>query len=645
MKKLLLSIVIIISTQNLTAQTFAKSMGSALAEAGLSVAVDASGNVYSAGYFNGTVDFDPGAGITNLVSAGAEDIFIVKLDAAGNFLWAKSMGGAGNEYAQSVAADAAGNIYTTGYFNGTADFDPGAGIINYTSAGNTDIFISKLDADGNFIWAKSMGGTGVELSQSLAVDASGNIYTTGYFESTVDFDPGAGIANLVSAGGSDIFISKLDGAGNYVWAKRTGGTGIDVGNLITVDAGNVYTTGYFYSTVDFNPGAGVSNLVSAGGSDIFICKLDAAGNFVWAKNMGGSINDISYSIAVDGSGNVYSTGYFQATADFDPGAATATLTSAGSFDIFISKLDVAGNYVWAKNMSGASTEAGNSIAVDVSGNVYATGYFQATADFDPGAGTANLTSAGNTDIFILKIDAAGNYVWAKNIGGSAADIANAIALDGVGNVYTTGHFQASADFDPGAGTITLTSLGGNDIFVCKLDLVSLLPLRLINFNAAAAGKSNVLRWQTANEINSTDFIIQRSNDGINFTAIGSLPSRGAAHASYNYEDAFIKAPVYYYRLKMLDNDGKFTYSNIIKLTNQPLNQLTIYPNPVKDRTSLQVNDKNLIGTTIKLLDANGRTVKKIIVNTLFETVDMSQLPAGMYLLQTINKATQKLIKE
>ena len=253
--------------------------------------------------------------------------------------WAKSMGGAYNVYAISIALDGSGNVYTTGSFEGTVDFNPGAGFYNLTS-GIKSIFISKLDAFGNFVWAKAMGAvSGDGQSRSISLDASGNVYTTGSFMGTVDFDPGAGVANLTPSGIYDIFISKLDASGNFVWAKAMGGTGSEsVGGSIALDgSGNVYTAGSFLGTVDFDPGAGLANLTSAGYGDIFISKLDASGNFVWANAMGGSGGEESYSIALDGSGNVYATGVFSDTADFDPGAGVANLTSAGGLDIFVAK--------------------------------------------------------------------------------------------------------------------------------------------------------------------------------------------------------------------------------------------------------------------------------------------------------------------
>jgi hypothetical protein len=251
------------------------------------------------------------------------------------------MGGTGADMGASIAVDASGNVYTTGFFSGTADFDPGAGAFILSSEGNNDTFISKLDASGDFVWAKRTNRRTFSFSdgRSIAVDASGNVYTTGDFDGITDFDPGAGAFNLISAGDQDIFISKLDASGNLVWAKQMGGTGFDVGHSIAIDtSGNLYITGVFWGTADFDPGAGVFNLSSAGSFDVFISKLDASGNFVWAKQMGGTNDDVGHSIAVDASGNVYTTGYFEGTAYFDPGAGAFNISSAGGNDIFVYKM-------------------------------------------------------------------------------------------------------------------------------------------------------------------------------------------------------------------------------------------------------------------------------------------------------------------
>lgn len=385
---------------------WAKNIGSNVGDYGWSIAVDTAGNVYTAGNFKGLADFDPGSAKFELAAEGSWDIFISKLDASGNFVWARSMGGTEFEAAISIALDGAGNIYTTGNFNGTTDFDPGSSTFYLTSAGVGDIFISKLNADGNFVWAKSIGGVSYDGGKSIKINESGNVYVTGYFTGTADFNPGTGVSNLVGFGNQDAFIIKLDADGNFNWAKNFGGNSSKVdGRSISLDAsGNVYFTGDFSGKVDFDPGTGVFEKTASGILDTYISKLNASGEFVWTKILGGISADISgFSLVLDASANVYSTGNFAGTVDFDPGIGVTNLTSSSEADIFLSKLDASGNFKWASAMGGQFFDHANSIALDASNNIYITGAYIGTADFNPRPGVYNLNSTwSSSDIFVAK---------------------------------------------------------------------------------------------------------------------------------------------------------------------------------------------------------------------------------------------------
>lgn len=450
---------------------WAKTFGGGEDDYGVSV-VDESGNVYTTGYFEGTVDFDPGIGTTSMSDQGLTDIFVQKINASGDLVWIKSFGGSGGDAGLSIAVDVTGNVYTTGYFENTVDFDPGSGTTNLISEGETDVFIQKLDAMGNFLWAKSFGSWNVDSGTGISVDESGNVYTTGRFTHIVDFDPGLETNNLTSTGSSDIFIQKMDALGNFLWARSFGGSGYDSVHSIAVDLDeNVYTTGFFQGTVDFDSGGGSTILSSEGDADIFIQKMDISGNFLWAKTMGGADADRGWSISIDNSGNVYTTGDFEGTVDFDAGEGTSNLTAVGAEDVFIQKMDASGNFLWAKSFGDAADDNPAAIAIDESGNIYTTGFFQGTVDFDPGLGTANLTSngfAGFGDTFVQKMDASGNFLWATAFGGSSFDQGQSVNIDESGNVYTTGYFKGSADFDSGEGTNEIVSQGHRDVFVQKM---------------------------------------------------------------------------------------------------------------------------------------------------------------------------------
>src|SRR5688572_11966291 len=226
-------------------------------------------------------------------------------------------------------------------------------------------------------------------------------------------------------------------APTWLWAKLIGGTG-SFGRSITVDpSGNVYISGSFISSVDFDPGPGTYTLTSAGSSDIFICKYTSAGEIVWAKRMGGTLNDGGTVVKFDplGSGSVVVSGWFDGTCDLDPGAGTLNFTSFGGKDIFITKMDTDGNLTWSKQIGGTSNaDYVNAMTIDGSGNVIYSGYFLGTADFDPGPNAHNLSTVGWSDIFMAKLNASGNFSFAYCIGGIGNDAIVGLTSDASGNI-------------------------------------------------------------------------------------------------------------------------------------------------------------------------------------------------------------------
>ncbi|NOQ70578.1 MAG: T9SS type A sorting domain-containing protein [Crocinitomix sp.] len=241
---------------------------------------------------------------------------------------------------ESLTADITGNLYLSGSFEGSIDMDPGIGIFIMNSSGSTDGYIEKLNSDGSFQWAIQIGGADQDIVYSSTVDLDGNVYSTGFFMSEVDFNPGIGTNLLTSLGSNDSYVQKLDTDGNYQWAKSFGGDEGEIGFGIALDElNNVYTTGYFQETVDFNPNAGIFNLTVLGSSDIFIQKLDTEGEFIWAKSIGGTDTDQGSTIQLDSEGDIYLIGRFEEIVDFNFGDAESNLESEGSGDIFILKLN------------------------------------------------------------------------------------------------------------------------------------------------------------------------------------------------------------------------------------------------------------------------------------------------------------------
>ena len=447
-------------------------MGGTGDDQGYSVEIDVLGNVYSGGYFEDTVDFDPSSTVNNLVSSGLADIFIQKLDQNGNLIWVFSFGGIGYDALRDIKVESNGDILITGFFNDTVDFDASSAVSNLIATQLADIFILKLRSNGDFVWAKSLGGNSNDIANSIDTDLNGNILIGGQFRGVVDFDPDTSIHNLTSNGLNDIFILKLDSNGNFLWANSMGSSNQDAARMIKTDAdGNIYTTGNCFAGTDFDPGSGTAFLPNLGGQKVFILKLDNNGNFLWVRGAVGPWFRGPYSFVLDSESSVHTTGYFGGTVDFDTDTGTYNLTSNGLDDVFIQKLDSSGNLVWAKSIGSSGDDQGFAIAIDSSNNLYTSGYFEDTVNFNTdSAGLDNLISNGDRDIFIQKLDKNGNFIWAESFGGSDWDQTRSIFVDQSDNIFATGYFRTTVDFDPDTNqTQSLTSNGFRDIFILKLN--------------------------------------------------------------------------------------------------------------------------------------------------------------------------------
>lgn len=375
---------------------------------GKTVAVDGNGDVYVTGSFTGLADFDPGPGTFYKHSNGSRDVFVVKLNSGGDFIWARTIGNAERGSGTSIAVNPGdGSVYIAGDFKGTVDFDAGQDTFLLTSMQYSDIFISKMDAHGNFIWAKAFHGQSFEDIYSITVDPSGNgsVYLTGDFYDTMDFDPDPDNEFILDGGYYSIgFISKLDGEGNFVWAKSLSGE-YNAVISIAIDpggSGDVYAMGNFSGIVDFDPGESVLNLEGFG---VFISKLDSLGNFGWVRAITGAEDSLAgLSMVIEANENkIHFAGGFYETVDFDSGAETFDVTSSGDIDLFVSTLDFAGNFLGVSTFGGTRGEFPLSIALDpASGSLLMTGIFE--GPLLP-LGSVNLTVQDSSEsIFIASFD-------------------------------------------------------------------------------------------------------------------------------------------------------------------------------------------------------------------------------------------------
>ncbi|HEY1037948.1 MAG TPA: SBBP repeat-containing protein, partial [Bacteroidia bacterium] len=597
---------------------YAKKTGGTAYDYASAITVDKFNNVLYTGLFQGTVDFDPGAGTQNITAAGGGDAFISKLDENGNLLWAKQLGGLLGERGFAITTDASANVYVTGYFEGAVDFDPSfLGITLLTTLGEPDIFVCKFDASGNLVWAKQMGGSGYDYSFAITVDNSGNVYTTGKFQGTADFNPSAlAVNNLISnAGSEDVFVSCLNSSGNYVWAQKIGGASNDNAYGITLHpGGDLLITGYFQGTTDFDPGAATVNLISAGGRDAFVLKLTSAGAYTWAKQLGGTSNDEANAIISDADGYIYTTGLYQGSGDFDPSASTNNLISNGGSDIFVSKLNSSGAFMWSASMGGTLNDEANSITLSSQKEIHISGYFSGTADFDPAATTVSLASAGGSDIFIAAVTTSGQLDWARQVGGASDDEAASIYLDASDNIYTTGYFQGTADFNPESSVNNLVSSGSFEMFIAKINFVPLpMPIELSKFEAVPEGNAVHVAWTTVMEINNNFFTIEKSGNSIDWEVVSVIKGANNSNVILNYDDVDENpySGISYYRLKQTDFDGRYSYSSIapVEIKKQEV-AVSLFPNPASETITITTNLAEDAAVEVRICDLKGYTIKQ-----------------------------------
>ncbi len=495
-----------------------------------------------------------------------------------------------------------------------------------------------------------MGGINNDRGFAMALDDLSNVYTTGQFETTADFDPGPGTYTLTEVGAiGDAFVSKLDSSGNFIYAKQLGGSNsYDVPQGIFVDRSrNVYTTGSFNNPGDFDPGPSSYSLIPIG-VDAYISKLDANGNFAWAKQLGGSSSDAGYGIGVDTLGNVYTGGIFQSTADFDPGVGTFTLTSYGMYDMFISKLDISGNFIWAKQIgSSFYDDYLQGLTVDKKENVYTTGYFFGSVDFDPNAGVYTMTATpGGQDAFIHKLGlcpapinttSSGNLSVCSNttiLSASGTGTINWYATPTSTTVLGTGSNYVTPFLAPGLYTYFVEAINSctiNPVRTAVQVIVNAIPNVSITTNNSliCSGQSATLTangastytWNTAATIS---IIVVTPTTTITYSVVGK--DVNGCQNTYS----------------LIQNVSACTGINTLALSSAE-----IYPNPFTDNLIIQIPNADP-GSTINLYNNLGQLVFKSNTINNENKINTSQFPSGIYLLEIKTEGkiiSKKIIKQ
>jgi len=381
------------------------------------VVLDGSGNIFVAGFTLGGLDGN--------LSEGNADLFLIKYDPFGIKQWSRQLGTTASDKALGTAVDGGGNAYVAGSTFGSLDGN--------LSAGNADLFLVKYDASGTKQWTRQLGTAGDDIANGVAVAAGGDIYVAGGTQGSLD-------GNL-SAGSTDLFLTKYDATGLKQWTRQFGSAASDEAFGVAVDgSGNAYVAGSTFGSLDGNS--------SAGGFDLFLTKYDAAGVKQWTRQFGTTASDEALGVAVDGSGSAFVAGSTFGSLDGNP--------SAGNADLFVIKYDASGIKQWTRQFGTAANDEAFGVAVDDSGSPYVAG-----STF--GSLNGNL-SAGSADLFVIKYDATGLKQWTRQLGTVASDEAFSVAVSPLlkgGNVFAAGR--------TGGGLDGNVSAGGFDLFLVKYD--------------------------------------------------------------------------------------------------------------------------------------------------------------------------------
>ncbi len=586
-----------------------KSFGGIYKEYGNAIIADSSCNVYMTGEtFSPSLNF--GNNITlsapGLTGTGNCEFFLTKFDQNGNANWTKRGGGSLTDRGYGVIIDNTGNLVVAGHYYGVATFDT----VTRTSAGNLDAFIAKYDTSGNIMWFRE----GKDVSQSsvrgLAYDNNGNSIIVGYYGSstgpTITFDN----IVLTTAGQRDIFLVKYNADGLIQWGVSAGGLKTnEEGKAVTSDAsGNIYITGMFVDTASF----GNITLIGNGNSDIFIAKYNPQGQVLWAKSAGGPNADVGYGISVDKNGNLYVGGSFDSLATFN---GTTYYTNGDTLtDAFVALFDTDGNFKWVKTFGGENSDNCSKVISDIDGNCYAFGNFRSTALTGAKFGNLalNATSIGFDDVFFMKLSQTGELLWIKQAGGEDLDRITDATINSKGKILAVGYYKNYIKL----GSDSLKSGGNEDIFLSQIGN-NVVPVELSSFAANFQNGNVVLNWLTATEKNNYGFDIERSENKVSFSKIGFIKGSGTTteQMKYSFFDNNLTSAKYYYRLKQIDLDGSYLYSNIIEVNTEiPLKfeLFQNYPNPFNPETKISFTLPDDAKVVLSLYNVLGELVVTLL---------------------------------
>ncbi|MEK6749872.1 MAG: putative Ig domain-containing protein [Pseudomonadota bacterium] len=405
--------------------------------------IDSNNNKYEIVDYRGSVvvDLDPGTDTVMRVSQ-ARSAAVIKHRADGTYAWSWDMGyTSGNNGVTGVAVDSAGNVYISGYFIYTQDFNPGAAVDSRTSSpsGYFNSFVTKLDANGAYLWTRTLTGTSHNQAGGLAIDAQNNLYLMGEFAGTLDLDPNAGVSNKTALGTQDVYVTKWDSNGNYVWARNIGAAGQSTGSYVD----NYYEP---WTAMQIRVGGGKVYVVGQAGAAIDLDTTAVGGEFSVSGN---------FIAAYDTTTNVYKWGQVRTSDNYVPLLALDSQGNAvlASYTGNVVKLGTnAGLELWNKTLSGPQVKG---LGVDAQDNIYMSGVFWTTVDFNPDPAVTATRTAGGNDAFIVKWATDGTYGWVNVVGDSSSmQEARSLAIGPTGDLLVNIGTWGTMDLDPGANVAT-----------------------------------------------------------------------------------------------------------------------------------------------------------------------------------------------
>ena len=542
---------------------------------------------------------------------------------AQNLEWAKSIGSSDGDSYDGIFVAKNNDIVSFGDYTNSIDLDPGNGVAMHSYSAGKNVFIQRLDENGNYIWGKSFeNGLYGTVITDAAEDKYGNLYFTGTYLGTLDFDPDAGVFNMTAVSYQDCFILKLDSNGSFLWAVSIGGAGTEQGTSILVDENlNIYTGGLFNSSADFDPSSGVNTLTSNGDFDAFIHKMDSSRNLVWAHSYGGVFHDEVSELSFDSHGNIYVVGHFVGDIDFDFSSDVNMLD--GYFDIYILKIDTNSSFKWVKHFSSTVFHFVTDMAVDKNDNLYLVGGFGSNngnggyIDFDPSNAIVNVFNSGEEDIFEVSLDAEGHFRWVNKLAGTHSERGHGVVVDDLGSVYFVGIHESSIDFDVSAGVDLVPGNPHEKLYLHAVDTNGAHKW-VVSLGGNICSKPNVAID------NYGKLILNGTYRGV---ADFDPNSESVILPSYGLTDCFIlKLNSFMVGVESVDGGGN----------------LGFYPNPVSD--VLFINSDREI-ESLEVFDVSGRKVLKI--EHAVSEINVTNFPVGIYVMRLISHKkvfTRKFIK-